>query len=107
MALTDEQWLNRLLHQWQRDIVTRRAYNSMYESNQPRRDPVPQYRLAYERILMMARTPWARLVVDLTEERLKVQGFQFGEDDSQTNCSGSCFGRTRWRRFKPQSTGRR
>lgn len=83
MALTDEEWLKRLLRQWQSDILTRRAWNSMYDSNQPRRDPVPQYRIAYERILLMSRTPWARLVVDLTEERLKVQGFQFGDEDEQ------------------------
>ena len=81
MALSDTEWLSRLLRQWQYDVLLRRTWNALYDSTQPRRDPVPQYRAAYERILMMSRTPWARLVVDLTEERLKVQGFQFGEDD--------------------------
>jgi hypothetical protein len=85
MALSDSEWLSRLLRQWQYDILLRRTWNALYDSLQPRRDPVPQYRAAYERILMMARTPWARLVVDLTEERLKVQGFQFGEEEEQND----------------------
>ena len=85
MALTNDEWLKRLLLTWQRDIPVRRAWNALYDSLQPRRDPVPQYRVAYERILLLSRTPWARLVVDLTEERLQVQGFSIGEGDESND----------------------
>ena len=47
-----------------------------YAGKQPLPAVNARYRPAYRLLLELARTPWARLVVDAISERLHVQGFQ-------------------------------
>jgi Phage portal protein, SPP1 Gp6-like len=49
-----------------------------YHGEQPAPVVSAQYRPAYRLFLELARTPWARLVVDAIAERLRVDGFRAG-----------------------------
>jgi Phage portal protein, SPP1 Gp6-like len=50
-----------------------------YHGRQPYPDVRSKYREDYRLLLELARTPWARLVVDTIAERLHVQGFRTSE----------------------------
>jgi hypothetical protein len=52
-----------------------------YEGVQHVPNVTPGYREAYRYLLGMARTPWARLVVDTVAERLELQGLESGTGD--------------------------
>ena len=64
MALSDTRWLSSCFANGNTTCSCVEPGTPSTTRPQPRRDPVPQYRAAYERILMISRTPWARLVVD-------------------------------------------
>lgn len=49
---------------------------SYYDNTHPLPYTLPKYRQPYMEMLRMARTPWARLVVDTTAERITAQGFR-------------------------------
>jgi len=65
-------------------VQRRRALEmwSWYEGDQAVPNVTPGYREAYRFLLSMARTPWARLVVDTVAERLELQGLESGTGDT-------------------------
>ena len=103
MALSHEQWLKRLLSKFQVDVAERQHWNALYDSRQARPMPMPNYRDAYKRILSMSRTPWARLVVDLTEERIQVQGFSVGGAEDSNDLIWSLFKRSHMEALQAQA----
>ena len=66
----------RLLEQWESEQRDRRSLLSYYDSTHPLPVNLPKFRQPYLDMLRLARTPWARLVVDTTAERITAQGFR-------------------------------
>lgn len=81
MALSNEQWLKRMLDNYAADFKYRAKMNALYESQQPAVSVLDRYKDAYVRLLALSRTPWGRLVVDVTAERLSVIGFTGTDND--------------------------
>jgi hypothetical protein len=75
-------WRDRLLDQWDVEQRERQRLLSYYEATHPLPTWMPKYRQAYVEMLRMARTPWARLVVDTTAERITAQGFRIDAEDA-------------------------
>ena len=69
-------WRDRLLEQWESEQRDRRRLLSYYDSTHPLPVNLPKFRQPYLDMLRLARTPWARLVVDTTAERITAQGFR-------------------------------
>jgi Phage portal protein, SPP1 Gp6-like len=69
-------WRDRLLEQWEVEQTERRRLLSYYDSTHPLPVNLPKFRQPYVDMLRLARTPWARLVVDTTAERITAQGFR-------------------------------
>lgn len=69
-------WRDRLLEQWESEQRDRQSMLSYYDNTHPLPYTLPKYRQPYMEMLRMARTPWARLVVDTTAERITAQGFR-------------------------------
>lgn len=73
-----EWWRDRLLEQYvMEDYPVRRGYLDVYDA--VHRLPVSstsRYADSYADLMRAARTPWGRLIVDTTAERLHVQGFR-------------------------------
>jgi hypothetical protein len=69
-------WRDRLLEQWESEQRDRRSLLSYYDSTHPLPVNLPKFRQPYLDMLRLARTPWARLVVDTTAERITAQGFR-------------------------------
>ena len=55
---------------------------------------LPNARRAYQRLLHLSRTSWGKLIIDLTEERLQVQGFSVGGADDSNDLIWSLFRRS-------------
>lgn len=79
--LSTDQWLVRMLDSFVADYKYRATMNAVYESQQPPIAVLDRYKDAYQRILGLSRTPWGRLVIDVTAERLNVIGFRGTEAD--------------------------
>ena len=77
--------------------VQRARASGLWDWYWGRQDPpavVPKYRSAYKLLLNIARTPWARLVVDTVAERLHVEGFRgvgSAESDAAEDAAWSTF----------------
>jgi Phage portal protein, SPP1 Gp6-like len=69
-------WRDRLLDQWEVEQRERRRLLAYYDSTHPLPVNLPKFRQPYVDMLRLARTPWARLVVDTTAERITAQGFR-------------------------------
>lgn len=78
-------WRDRLLEQWESEQRDRQSMLSYYDNTHPLPYTLPKYRQPYMEMLRMARTPWARLVVDTTAERITAQGFRV--DSSQPDAA--------------------
>jgi hypothetical protein len=80
--LSPEWWIKRLYKQ----LVDRRDeldfFNDYYSGNHPLPWVAPQARTEFRRIVRMTRSNYMGLVCDATAERLSVEGFRFGDDDS-------------------------
>lgn len=80
--LSPEWWLHRLYGQ----LVDRRDevefFNDYYSGNHPLPWLAPQARDEFRRLVRMTRSNYMGLVVDATAERLQVEGFRFGGDQS-------------------------
>ena len=75
-------WRDRLLDQWDSEQRERHRLLSYYDATHPLPTWMPKYRAAYADMLRMARTPWARLVVDTTAERITTQGFRIDSEEA-------------------------
>jgi hypothetical protein len=73
-AQTPEWWRSRLLERYKSTIEERRGYWSVYQSRTPLVHIPDRLQQAYQRLLRMSSTPWARLVVDIVAERILMQG---------------------------------
>lgn len=74
-------WRDRLLEQFEVEQRERTRLLSYYDSTHPLPMHLPKYRQPYIDLLRMARTPWARLVVDTTAERITTQGFRIDSSE--------------------------
>lgn len=74
--LSPEWWRDRLLTQYESDYYARRQILDVYEGIHPLPRSMPRYQAQYEKLLKSARTPWGRMIVDTTAERLHFQGFR-------------------------------
>lgn len=80
VPLSPEWWVNRLYKQLldRRDAVE--FFSEYYSGNHPLPWLAPQAREEFRRILGMTRSNYMGLVCDATAERLRVEGFRFGDD---------------------------
>jgi hypothetical protein len=62
-----------------------------YHGHQPYPEVTGKYRRDYELLLELARTPWARLVVDTIAERLHVQGFNAADGVATSDAAWDAF----------------
>lgn len=77
---TPEWWRDRLLKQFvENDLPYRTEAWDIYNARQPYPTQNRKYAEVYDRLKRAARTPWGRMVVDVTAERLTMQGFQLGD----------------------------
>lgn len=75
---TPDWWRDRLIKRYESDMAERALNAAYYDSVNPSPDVMSKYREAYRRLLQMSKTPWGRLVVDITAERLSINGFRVG-----------------------------
>lgn len=79
-----EWWRDRLLEQYvNEDFPQRSGLMAVYDGSH--RFPTAstsKYAESYVDLMRAARTPWGRMIVDTTSERLQVQGFQVGDEAS-------------------------
>lgn len=82
VPLSPEWWIDRLYKR----LVTRRDeiefFDDYYSGNHPLPWIAPQARDEFRRIVKMTRSNYMGLVVDATSERIRVEGFRFGDDTS-------------------------
>lgn len=82
VPLSPEWWVARLYKQLQVQADEVAFYSDYYSGEHPLPWLAPQARDEFRRILRMTRTNYMGLVCDATAERLSVEGFRFGADES-------------------------
>ena len=75
---TPEWWRDRLLDRYKDDVEDRELNAAYYDSINPSPEMLENVGSVYRRLLGLSKTPWGRLVVDITAERLSVNGFRVG-----------------------------
>jgi Phage portal protein, SPP1 Gp6-like len=93
LGLVEEQ-RDRLLRKLSAQRVHAANLWAWYHGDQPGPAVVRKYADAYRLLLDLARTPWARLVVDTIAERLRVQGFSSADGTDVSDAAWTLFQRS-------------
>ena len=93
--LSPDWWRDRLLEQHTLDRRVRDEMLRVYAATHPHPTALTKrYAEQYLSLIRASRTPWARMIVDTTAERLELQGFRIGDGDPDEQV---------WSLFKRQS----
>lgn len=82
MALTAEQWRDRLDAALTERLPRLKLYSDYYRGDHRLQFATSKFREAFGEMFEAFATNWCGLVVDVAVERLEIQGFRFGEDDA-------------------------
>lgn len=99
---TPEWWRDRLVARYEKDLASRSVNAAYYDSLNPSAPVTTKYREAYARLLEISKTPWGRLVVDIVEERLTVNGFRIGSASDADESVWAQFRRNRMEAIQRQ-----
>jgi hypothetical protein len=82
---TDAQWRDRLIGRLIRRRPQLKKYDRYYRGEHDLSFATAKFKEAFGGLFEEFATNWCELVVDVAAERLKVQGFRFGQDDADTD----------------------